>query len=127
MYGYEIIQQIEERTQGVWRPSPGSVYPTLQLLEEQGLVTAEESSGKRRYTLTDEGRTELAADGRTAPWEEVTQGIDPVRWDLMRAIGQIAVATKQVAEAGSTDQRTRAVELLGETRRQLYALLASQD
>jgi DNA-binding PadR family transcriptional regulator len=127
MYGYEIIQQLEERTRGVWRPSAGSVYPTLQLLEEQGLVTSEESGGKRRYTLTDEGRAERAADDRAqAPWDEVTNGIDPVRWDLLRSIRGIAIATKQVAEAGDTEQQVEAVELLAETRRRLYAILASE-
>jgi DNA-binding PadR family transcriptional regulator len=127
MYGYEIIQQLEERTQGVWRPSAGSVYPTLQLLEEQGLVTSEESGGKRRYTLTDAGRAEGQKDDRgTAPWDEVTEGIDPVRWELLRSIGQIAVATKQVAEAGSEEQQAEAVKLLAETRRRLYALLAQE-
>ncbi len=127
MYGYEIIQQLEERTQGVWRPSAGSVYPTLQLLEDQGVVTSEESGGKRRYTLTETGRAEFDADDRgRAPWEEVTDGIDPVRWDLFKAIGQIAVATKQVAEAGTAEQQGEAVNLLAETRRRLYAILASE-
>jgi DNA-binding PadR family transcriptional regulator len=127
MYGYEIIQQLEERTQGVWRPSAGSVYPTLQLFEDQGLVTSEETGGKRRYTLTDEGRAEVAKDDRgVAPWDEVTEGIDPVRFDLLKSLGQIAVATKQVAEAGGKEQQTEAVKLLAETRRKLYALLAQE-
>ena len=65
MHGYEIISELESRTDGVWRPSPGSVYPTLQLFEDEGLVTSDEYGGKRRYQLTDEGRSlaEQRGDG----------------------------------------------------------------
>ena len=85
MHGYEMIQELEGRTHGLWRPSPGSVYPTLQLLEDEGLVEHEEERGKRRFRLTDEGRE--AADERgtgPAPWEEVTAGADPQALDLRR-------------------------------------------
>ena len=57
MNGYQIIQEIAERTGGAWRPSPGSIYPTLQQLEDEGLVRADEEGGRRRFTLTDEGRS----------------------------------------------------------------------
>ena len=124
MHGYEMIQELEERTGGVWRPSPGAVYPALQLLEDQGLVTADASEGKRRFALTDAGRTEAEALPERTPWDDVTRGIDPVQFQLRDAVGQIAVATRQVAEAGTEQQRAAAAELLTQTRRRLYALLA---
>jgi DNA-binding PadR family transcriptional regulator len=124
MHGYEMIQELEERTNGMWRPSPGAVYPALQLLEDQGLVTAETADGKRRFQLTEAGRTEAAQLPERKPWDEATAGIDPGWAQLKQGIAQIAVATHQVAEAGSTEQKTAAVELLAQTRRALYALLA---
>src|SRR5438067_13394684 len=63
MHGYEMIQELEERTDGVWRPSPGAVYPALQLLEDQGLVTADAGAGKRLFSLTDAGREEAEKAG----------------------------------------------------------------
>ena len=75
MHGYEIIQEIAERSAGAWKPSPGSVYPTLQLLADEGLITSAESGGKRLFTLTESGRAEADA-GPDAPWEEASRGID---------------------------------------------------
>jgi len=121
MHGYEMIQELEERTGGVWRPSPGAVYPALALLEDQGLVTATESDGKRRFAITDAGRAEVP---ERAPWDDVTQGIDPVQFQVRDTVAQIAVAAQQVVMAGTDDQRARAAELLAQTRRGLYALLA---
>ncbi|MCQ0006040.1 PadR family transcriptional regulator [Actinomadura madurae] len=72
MHGYEMIQELDARTGGVWRPSPGSVYPTLQMLEDEGLVSSEEEGGKRLFSLTDAGREEASAQ-TTAPWDEVTE------------------------------------------------------
>ena len=78
MHGYEMIQELESRTEGVWRPSPGSVYPTLQLLEDEGLIGGTEEGGKRRFELTEEGATANAERGtETTPWEEVRAGADP--------------------------------------------------
>ena len=76
MHGYEMIQELEERSEGMWRPSAGSIYPTLQLLEDEGLIAGEEHDGKRRFTLTDAGREEAAkrpAD-RPPPWEQAAEG-----------------------------------------------------
>src|SRR5437879_5471903 len=73
MHGYEMIQELEARTNGVWRPSAGSIYPTLQLLEDEGVVTSTESEGRRRYALTDAGRAE--AEGlQQPPWEQFAEG-----------------------------------------------------
>ena len=127
MHGYEMIQELEARTGGVWRPSPGSVYPTLQLLEDEGLITGEEGEGRRRFTLTDAGRAEADRQGRQSPWEEVTAGVAPVAWNLRDAMGQIAQAFWSVANAGSEAQQARALEVLKDTRRQLYAILAEGD
>jgi DNA-binding PadR family transcriptional regulator len=107
MHGYEMIQELEARTGGVWRPSPGSVYPTLQLLED--------------------GRAEAERQGQRSPWEEVTAGVAPVAWNLRDAMGQIAQAFWSVANAGSEAQQAKALEVLKDTRRRLYAILAEGD
>jgi DNA-binding PadR family transcriptional regulator len=124
MHGYEMIQELEERTDGVWRPSPGAVYPALQLLEDQGFVTADAEAGKRLYSLTDAGREEAAKLGDRKPWDEVTAGIDPTQFRLRDALGPIAVAARQVAIDGTPAQQAAAADILLETRRKLYALLA---
>ena len=127
MHGYEMIQELEARTGGVWRPSPGSVYPTLQLLEDEDLITGEEGEGRRRFTLTDAGRAEAERQGQRSPWEEVTAGVAPMAWNLRDAMGQITQAFWSVANAGSEAQQARALEVLKDTRRRLYAILAEGD
>jgi DNA-binding PadR family transcriptional regulator len=126
MHGYEMIQELEARTGGVWRPSPGSVYPTLQLLEDEDLIAGEEGEGRRRFALTDAGRAEAERQGQ-APWETVTAGVAPAAWSLRDAIGQIAQAAWSVAGAGTEAQQARALEILHEARRRLYAILAEAD
>src|SRR5436190_4004862 len=91
MHGYEMIQELEERTDGVWRPSPGAVYPALQLLEDQGLVVADAEAGKRLFSLTDAGREEAVTAGDRKPWDAVTEGIDPQQFKLRDAIAPTAV------------------------------------
>ncbi|HWC43185.1 MAG TPA: PadR family transcriptional regulator [Actinomycetota bacterium] len=127
MHGYEMIQELEARTGGVWRPSPGSVYPTLQLLEDEGLIAGEEGEGRRRFTLTDTGRAEAERQGQRAPWEEVTAGVAPAAWNLRDAIAQTAQAAWSVGSAGSEAQQGRALEVLNDARRRLYAILAEDD
>ena len=124
MHGYEMIQELEERTDGVWRPSPGAIYPALQLLEDQGLVTADAEAGKRLFSLTDRGREEAAKLGDRKPWDDVTAGIDPSQFKLRDALGPIAVAARQVAIDGTPAQQTAAAEVLAEARRKLYSILA---
>lgn len=126
MHGYEMIQELEARTGGVWRPSPGSVYPTLQLLEDEDLIAGEEGEGRRRFTLTDAGRAEAERQGQ-APWEQVTAGVAPAAWNLRDAIAQTAQAAWSVGSAGSEAQQTRALEVLNDARRRLYAILAEDD
>ena len=127
MHGYEMIQELSARTGGVWRPSPGSVYPTLQLLEDEDLIAGEEVEGRRRFALTDAGRAEAERQTQRAPWEEVTAGVAPVAWNLRAAIGQIMQAAWSVASAGTESQEARALEILADTRRRLYAILAEGD
>jgi len=126
MHGYEIIQELAERTGGVWKPSPGSVYPTLQLLEDEGHVVAEEDAGKRRFSLTESGRS-VAAEmaGEKTPWEEVNEGIDPGAKNLREGLGQLAVAAVQIGRVGTTEQQAEAAAILAETRRRLYRILAA--
>jgi DNA-binding PadR family transcriptional regulator len=126
MHGYEMIQELEARTGGVWRPSPGSVYPTLQLLEDEGLIAGEEGEGRRRFTLTDAGRAEAEGQGQ-APWEQVMAGVAPAAWSLRDAIAQTAQAAWSVGAAGTESQQARALEILNEARRRLYAILAEAD
>ncbi|ALG13006.1 PadR family transcriptional regulator [Kibdelosporangium phytohabitans] len=127
MHGYEIIQEINTRSGGYWRPSPGSVYPTLQLLTDQGLLSVEEGTGsKRQFTLTDEGKTE-AEQLDTPPWEQVTDEVDPQEVELNTALHQLVSATVQVSQAGTETQKARAIETLNETRRAIYAILGSTE
>jgi DNA-binding PadR family transcriptional regulator len=128
MHGYEMIQELESRTGGLWRPSPGSIYPTLQLLEDEGLVTAEESQGRRLYTITDSGRSEV--ESRRAgpkPWEDVTEGADSGWWRLRDAVLHVGGAAFQVFRAGSDEDRNAALEILTEARRRLYTILAGTE
>jgi DNA-binding PadR family transcriptional regulator len=123
MHGYQIIQELSERSGGSWRPSPGSVYPTLQLLEDEGLVTGEESAGKRVYRLTDAGKTKVAeTQSGPAPWDDIAEG--ETRGDLRGAIGRFMAATWQVMQSGDKDQVARATEILNEARKKMYAILS---
>lgn len=128
MHGYEMIGEIAERSNGVWRPSPGSLYPALQLMEDEGLVTIEESDGKRLVSLTEAGRAEAdtLANG-PAPWAQAAEGIDQSVFDLQAAVGPLLQAAGQVGQVGSDEQRTKAIEILTDARRRLYALLAEPE
>jgi DNA-binding PadR family transcriptional regulator len=128
MHGYQMIQELAERSGGAWRPSPGSIYPALQLLQDEGLVSAEERDGKRVFTLTDEGRAQAAAraDGPT-PWDAAAAGEGGDLAALRQLTDQLVGAVIQVASAGSTTQIEAAKGLLGSTRRELYRLLAQDD
>jgi DNA-binding PadR family transcriptional regulator len=126
--GYGLISAIEERSGGVWRPSPGSIYPVLQLLEDEGLVRPAEAEGRKVFELTDAGR-EAAQEraGERAPWEAVAEGADAealALWDEFRKLGG---ALKQVAEGGDAEQQRSAREGLTELRKRLYRLLGGED
>ena len=126
--GYQIIQEIGARTQGVWRPSAGSVYPALQQLEDEALIQAEAGEDRRRmYTLTEEGRAyvEEHADELKASWDAVTGSVNDTEVQLRHTIHQVMVAVSQVAQAGSAAQVQQAGKILADTRRALYRILAS--
>jgi DNA-binding PadR family transcriptional regulator len=125
MHGYDLIRELEQRSGGMWRPSPGSIYPTLQLLEDEGLVIGREEDGKRIYTITDAGRAELEERrerGGDEPWEfgQLGEGLGQLR----EAGFQLAAAAMQVARTGTEAQRKQAAEILAEARKKVYALLA---
>ena len=125
MHGYQIIHEIEERSGGAWKPSPGSVYPTLQLLADEGLIGAEESNGRKTYSLTDEGRAAADAAGdKSAPWE-AGSAREPGRHGALPKAGiELAQAASQVGRSGNPEQVEQAVGVLNEARRKLYAILA---
>jgi DNA-binding PadR family transcriptional regulator len=126
MHGYQIIQELAERTGGVWRPSPGSVYPTLQQLEDEELVRETASdSGKRVYELTEAGR-EQASQAPT-PWTAVAAEGDDGLVALRDLAHQVLAATRQVAHAGSAAQIEAAQAVLRDARKSLYRLLAEDD
>ncbi len=125
MHGYQIIHEIEERSGGTWKPSPGSVYPTLQLLADEGLISASESNGRKTYSLTEEGRqTAQAAADQPAPWEAPSARDSGRATALPKAGIDLAQAASQVARTGSPEQVKQAVAVLEEARRKLYSILA---
>lgn len=126
-HGYEIISEIGERSGGFWRPSPGSVYPTLQLMADEGLVVSRDESGKKLFELTDQGRAAAERLGDTPPWEQIAHDVDPSEVDLRKAGATLAAAAFQVSQAGTPDQKKRAVTVLNEARRSLYTILGEVE
>jgi DNA-binding PadR family transcriptional regulator len=125
MHGYQIITEITDRSGGVWRPSPGSVYPTLQALEDQGLVTAVTADGRRVFQLTDTGRSEADAIGDgPPPWQTAARHADHSMHDLGGLLFEVGAAIAQVGRTGSSDQVDAVKEILADTRRRIYLLLA---
>ncbi|MDE3720287.1 PadR family transcriptional regulator [Nocardiopsis sp. N85] len=131
--GYEIIREGRERSGGAWRPSPGSVYPMLQQLEDEGLVEQETGEGRRRpYRLTEEGIDHLEERGAdlTPPWEAAADAYadDRSRYEEIGTLAyQLGAAAVQVAQAGTEEQMERAKRLLSDTKRGLYRILADDD
>jgi DNA-binding PadR family transcriptional regulator len=126
--GYQLMQTIEERSGGRWRPSPGSVYPTLAQLEDEGLVRSTEADGARHFEITDAGREHL--ESRSAerdPWEPADEESEHALTELGPLVIQIGKAAWQVASVGDEGQRARAIEVLAETRRALYRILAEDS
>ena len=124
MHGYQIMQELIERSGGVWQPSPGSVYPSLQQLADEGLVTSHDQEGRKIFVLTEDGNAAAAAatQAGTPPWERMaeTAGIR----DLHEAVFSVGAATKQVARNGGEEQIEKAAEILVDARKRLYQLLA---
>ncbi|HEY9627821.1 MAG TPA: PadR family transcriptional regulator [Coleofasciculaceae cyanobacterium] len=128
-HGYDLIKRMESRYGGFRRLSPGSVYPTLQLLEDGGYVISETTAGKRVYTITDEGRQFLAERTSQEPQAGSWEGFrnKPQEFNQLRqAAIELAGAVMQVARSGNSDRINRVKELLERTKREIYAMLAEE-
>jgi DNA-binding PadR family transcriptional regulator len=127
--GYQIMQELEQRSQGMWRPSPGSVYPALQQLEDEGLVSVETSGTGKTFRLTEQGQAYVKEhpEAVASPWEVAGARPGEQMIELSRQIAQVASAVALVARTGSTSQMAEAKKILNEVRRALYRLLAEDD
>lgn len=127
--GYQLMQEIEERSNGVWRPSAGSMYPALSQLEDEGLVRGEEQDGRRTFTLTDAGRAYVDEhrDELGAPWDEMSGAVDDGVADYFGEIKRVAIAAAQIGNLGDAHQLAEARRVLADARRALYRLLAEDD
>lgn len=128
MHGYELIGEMSERSGGRWQPSPGTIYPALNRMEERGMVEAEEVDGTRRYSLTDKGRIRLAdvvdsRGERGAPWDEPGTGR---RGDLRGKVAELVGQVRQIGRFGTPEQAEQAGKVLDDAKRQLYAILATE-
>lgn len=124
--GYELMQEVEERSGGVWRPSPGSVYPALQQLEDEGLIAPTERDGRKLYELTDRGRgyVEERGEVKRAPWEEMSSDYGETAFALGNLMKEVAFAFAQVMRTGSEAQMSEAKKVLASARKSLYEILA---
>jgi len=126
-HGYDLISRLEDKSGGSWRPSAGSVYPTLQQLEDEGLATSAETEGKRVYTITDAGAEEATrrvAEAGAEPWAVGSEGVHPGH--LFRSIGALGMAARQVVQAGTPEQLAKVVTIVDNARRDVYRLLADE-
>jgi DNA-binding PadR family transcriptional regulator len=127
--GYQVMQEVEERSEGVWRPSPGSVYPALAQLEDEGLIRPEDAEGRKAFAITDAGRELLAKrePGSPAPWEQMSGEFSSEVHELGRLMREVAFAFTQVIRSGSPGQVAKARDVLAEARRDLYRILADGE
>jgi len=127
MHGYELITELETRSDGRWRPSAGTMYPALGRMEDKGLLVSSDVDGKKQFSLSDVGQERLAAlraerpDDAPEPWDEHAGG---GRGDLRRRIQEIVGQARQIGRFGTTEQIAAAGEVLDDTRRRLYKILA---
>jgi DNA-binding PadR family transcriptional regulator len=124
--GYEIMREVQERSEGVWSPSPGSVYPALQQLEDEGLIRSEEVDGRKLFRLTDEGLAKVKERDpeQPAPWEQMSGEYGSKAHELGKIMREVAFAFMQVMRAGSEEQQEQARKVLVTARRELYRILA---
>jgi DNA-binding PadR family transcriptional regulator len=127
--GYQIMSDISERSGGAWKPSPGAVYPALSQLADEGLIVGEESNGRRTFSLTDAGRAyvEENPDMARGAWESRSQQEAWQPPGLFAEAARLAGGIVQIAHAGTPEQISAAEELLEQTRRRLYQILADDD
>ncbi len=124
--GYQIMQELEERSGGAWSPSAGSIYPALQLLEDEGLIRSEEVDGRKLLHLTDAGRklVEERGEDQPAPWDEMAGDVSDDARAIMKVMKEAIVAVTQVMQSGTDAQRAEAKQKLIDLRRDLYRMLA---
>lgn len=127
MHGYQMMQELSERSDGMWRPSPGSVYPTLQQLEDEGLIEAAESSGKRVFSLTDQGHAYLESQTEPAPWEQFVSGGHDQYVGLRDAAFQLGAALIQVATSGHENQVAAAKDIVADAKAKVYEILKEDN
>jgi DNA-binding PadR family transcriptional regulator len=127
--GYQIIQELSERSNGAWRPSPGSVYPILQQLEDEGLVEIVSTDSGKTYNLTASGKALVEKDRATLgkPWETAAADVSDATSDLFGTLRQVVFSVRQVAMAGSDSQTQKAAAILADARRSIYRLLAEDE
>jgi predicted O-methyltransferase YrrM/DNA-binding PadR family transcriptional regulator len=125
MHGYQMLRLMEERSGGRWKPSPGSLYPMLQALEDEGLLLSGDREGRRTYELTDAGRREIA-DGVVPPWEGLEEGGEERADTLQAALRALQSTIRHVEETAGPDDRAAAIALIESLRRSVYLLLAGQ-
>src|SRR5580692_3668 len=127
--GYQIMQEVQERSDGAWRPSPGSVYPALAQLEDEGLIRSEEIDGRKAYRLTVDGlaQVEQRDPERPAPWEQMSGDTPPKAVELGKIMREVAFAFMQVMRTGSEAQQEQARKVLADVRRDLYRILGEGD
>lgn len=127
--GYQLIQELTERSNEAWRPSPGSIYPVLQQLEDEGLVEVSATGTGRTYALTPAGQTMVAEQREQLgkPWEDADGGVNGPARELMGTARQLVLAARQVLIAGSEVQVASATAVLTDARRALYGILAEGD
>jgi DNA-binding PadR family transcriptional regulator len=121
-HGYAVMRRLEEQSGGLWRPSPGSVYPHLQMLEDEGMVGSSEIDGTRTFHLTDAGVAE-AASGGPLPWQASGESDNQIR-TLRLAVSQLMSAAKQLSGAGENAQVERGIAVIQKARKELYQILA---
>jgi DNA-binding PadR family transcriptional regulator len=127
--GYQIMQEVQERSEGAWRPSPGSVYPALAQLEDEGLIRSEEIDGRKAYRLTVDGlaQVEERDPERPAPWEQIGGDTPPKAVELGKIMREVAFAFMRVMRTGSESQQEQARKVLADVRRELYRILGEGD
>jgi DNA-binding PadR family transcriptional regulator len=127
-HGYAIMTELAERSGGLWRPSPGSVYPVLQQLQDEGLVLVEEADGRRVFTLSEAGRSYVTEhpDEMAEPWRVAESGPMQRAQSLMFSVQALGAAADQMARLGTDEQAAQAVAALDEARKRLYRILGGE-
>ena len=128
-HGYAIMNDLAERSGGLWRPSPGSIYPVLSQLQDEGLVVAEESEGRRNFSLTEAGRAYVTEhpEEMAEPWRAADGGPARRVQAIMAGMAALGAAVEQVARHGTEAQASAAGAVLDDARKRMYRILAEDD